>query len=313
MIFRGRVRRTQCPKQLRLGRNVTADPQYSAGQSLRFYRLKAENGSKMALIVLDLSDRSFSLLPFFGQKTITTSDMANQRKALAAINGGFFNLSNAESTSYVVIDGKSQCDPRQNKALIENPKLKPYMEAILNRSELRILEDKAGKRKACIARHNAAVPADWKLIHSVQAGPALLPANTEEEEAFVRKSADGKIVDSIGSFKRAARTACGITADNHLLLLCVANKGQEEFSSGATLAELAKTLEDLGCTGAINFDGGTSTTMVVAEGNYRDEGSYRANRVISSNPEKLIKSGLIILKTSHMPGGKERSTYDLPR
>lgn len=301
------------PETIKPWHELTADPQYSAGQSMRFYRLKAENGSQMALIVLDLSDVSFSLLPFFVQKNTTTSDLANKRKSLAAVNGGFFNLSNGESTSYVVIDGKSQCEPKQNKALIENQQLKPFMETILNRSELRILENKAGKRKAFIARHSAAIPADWKLVHSIQAGPALLPEITAEEEAFVRKSDDGKIIDSIGVYKRAARTACGITPDNHILLLCVANKGQQEFSSGVTLSELAKLMQELGSTSAINFDGGTSTTMVVAEGNYRDEESYRANKVISCNPEKLVKSGLIILKTAHMSRVKEQSTYQLPR
>lgn len=275
---------------------LNADQQYSAGQSLRFYRLQTETGSRAALVVLDLNDGNFELLPFFCEHSTCLSDVINKEKALAGINGGFFNLSNGESTSYVVIAGKNQCEPRQNKSLVENPQLKPYLETILNRSELRILKNAAGKRKACIVPHNTVVPAGWTLVHSIQAGPMLLPTNTEEEEAFVRKSKEDKLIDAIGSHKQAARTAIGITPDNHILLLCIASKGQEEFSSGVTLEQLAKILVDLGCNQAINFDGGTSTTMVVAEGDYRDEANYHVSKIISGHPEKLIKSGLIIAK-----------------
>ena len=286
---------------------LTADPQYSAGQSLRFYDLKTENGSRASLAVLDLNDRTFQLLPFFCDRTMTASNIAKAEKALIAINGGFFNLSNGESTSYIVINGKPQCDPTHNKALVENPSLKPYLETIFNRSELRILENKEGKRKAYIVPHNESIPQGWTLLHSIQAGPMLTPTLTDTEEAFVRKTADGKIVDSIGSYKQAARTAVGITHDGHILLLCVASKGQKEFSSGVTLAQLAKTMSDLGCSRSINFDGGTSTTMVVAEGDYRDEASYCVNKVISSSPEKLLKSGLVIKKNAY----KTVSPYDV--
>ncbi len=273
---------------------LNADPQYSAGQSLQFYNLKTENGSQAALVVLDLNNRNFELLPFFCEHPTCPSEIARKEKALAAINGGFFNLSNGESTSYVVINGKPQCEPKHNKALVENPTLKPYLETIFNRSELRILENKEGQRKARIMPHNTAIPDGWTLIHSLQAGPMLIPTLTESEEAFVRKTDAGKIIDSIGSHKRAARTAVGVTHDNHILFFCVANKGQEEFSSGITLAELAKTMADLGCAQAINLDGGTSTTMVVAQRDFRDAISYHLNKVIAGNQEKMVKSGLMI-------------------
>ena len=287
---------------------LNADPQYSAGQSMRFYNLKTENGSQAALVVLDLNDRNFEVLPFFCEHTTSPSDIARKEKALAAVNGGFFNLSNGESTSYVVINGKSQCEPKNNKALMENPTLKPYLETIFNRSELRILANKEGKRKAFIMPHNAPIPDGWTLLHSLQAGPMLVPTLTDTEEAFVRKTDKGKIVDSIGSNKQAARTAVGVTHDNHILLLCVASKGQAEYSSGVTLAQLAKTMSDLGCSQAINLDGGTSTTMVVAEGNFRDAGSYLINKVVSGNQEKMVKSGLMILKTA----GKSKCPYQMP-
>jgi exopolysaccharide biosynthesis protein len=271
--------------------------------------LKIGNGSRAALVVFDLNDKKFTLKPFYNQRTETVSSIVKEHNALVGINGGFFNLSNGESTSYVIIDGKNQCEPKENKALIENPALKPYLETIFNRSELRILEDSNNKRKASINKHNDPVPDGWTLVYSLQAGPALLPKITDSEEAFTRQSADGKLIDSIGSQTKAARTAIGITNDNHILLLCIANKNQDAFSSGATLEEVSIILQQLGCTKAINLDGGTSTTMVITEGNRRNDSSCSMYKVIAGEPEKHVKSGWIIEKSSN----QSNSTYSFPR
>jgi exopolysaccharide biosynthesis protein len=117
-----------------------------------------------------------------------------------------------------------------------------------------------------------------------------LPALTSEEEAFVRTEADGKKVDSIGSQRTAARTAFGITPDSHALLVCIAGKGQDEFSAGISLPDLANLLKHLGCQDAINFDGGTSTTMVANQDWIIPDGTAAAQ-----TPEKLVKSGLAIV------------------
>jgi len=283
---------------------LSTERRYSISQSFRFCRFQTKNGSMAALLIFDLNDRNFVLKPFFNQRNATVSSTVKEQKGLVGLNGGFFNLSNGESTSYVVIDGKNQCDPKQNKALIENPELKSYLEIILNRSELRILEDSNKKLKACITFHTDPVPVGWTLLHSLQAGPSLLPKLTDCEEAFTRQSPEGKVIDSIGVKKKAARTAVGITRDNHVLLLCVANKNQDEFSSGVTLDELAQMLRELGCSQAMNLDGGTSTTMVITEGDARDESDYSVDKVIAGEPEKLVKSGLLIEKNVNR--GKSR-------
>ncbi|HEY9784184.1 MAG TPA: phosphodiester glycosidase family protein, partial [Candidatus Obscuribacterales bacterium] len=192
-----------------------------------------------------------------------TSSALVRENALAAINAGFFNLSDGESASYVFIDGKKMCEPRENHDLVSNPRLKPFLEQIFNRTEVRFVEDSSGRRSVLFARHNQRLPNRVKLIHSIQAGPRLLPTFTAADEAFIRTEADGKDVDSIGCKRTAARTAFGVTADNRALLLTVAGKGQDEFSSGITLDQLIAVLRRLGCVSAINFDGGTSTTMAV--------------------------------------------------
>lgn len=273
---------------------LTADEHIGPQGQLPLFKLRTNNGSVAYLVVVNSKDKSYRLAPFFYRSTGTTSDAAHKRGALVAINGGYFNLSDAQSASYVFLDGRNQCEPRNNKALINNPKLKSYLPIIFNRSELRILRNSQGQARLEICRHDKPIPSGWLLEGSLQAGPQLLPELTAEQEAFVRTNPDGTIADSIGSRKTAARTACGITPEGHVLILCVASKGQDEFSSGVTLAELADIFRHLGCDRAINFDGGTSTTMAVCSKTDPQQ-PCSIRQVCGRTPEKLIKSGLTVI------------------
>ncbi|MFI4912605.1 MAG: phosphodiester glycosidase family protein [Sedimentisphaeraceae bacterium JB056] len=60
------------------------------------------------------------------------------------------------------------------------------------------------------------------------------------------------------------RSAGGITADNHLILLTVDGR-QEGFSEGMYVSEVADLLISLGAVQGINFDGGGSTAMAFAD------------------------------------------------
>ena len=60
---------------------------------------------------------------------------------------------------------------------------------------------------------------------------------------------------------RNPRTAIGYTADNKLILVAV--DGRENSSIGLTLNELSSLMKELGCTNAMNLDGGGSTVMYV--------------------------------------------------
>jgi exopolysaccharide biosynthesis protein len=287
-----------------------------------FYRFKTENGSDASLLIIDLKAKKFAIQPFFNRTASTTSDAARRLDAIAAINGGYFNLSDGESASYVVIDQQAQCNPKTNKALIGNPSLAPFLPAVYNRSEVRILSDKQGEMTVSISPHEDPVPNGYTLVHSIQAGPRLLPELTARQEAFVRTNSEGKIVDSIGCYKTAARTALGITDDDHILLLCVAGKGQKEFSSGISLPDLASLLQHLGCTEAINFDGGTSTTMVVIA-QKRDQvaslpktnssTSPGYTQVCGQTPEKLVRSGLLVVQTPYRSKSRSEVHFEATR
>jgi hypothetical protein len=262
-----------------------------SAQTIRYCELEAAHHSKAFLLVVPLHQSKFEVMPAVNNPNDATSAAVRKENALAGVNGAYFNLKGGLSASYVTINGRQICDPHENSLLTANPKLKPYLSAIFNRSELRILTDKKGKVSARIQAHDAPLPEGCTLKHALQAGPRLLPELTAKEEAFLRTDPDGSQTDSIGCLKTAARTACGITTDDHCLLLSVSGPKQDEFSSGVTLADVADLLKKLGCVEAINFDGGASTTMVV-----KLDADQDGTMVCGREPETLVKSCLLLKK-----------------
>lgn len=94
----------------------------------------------------------------------------------------------------------------------------------------------------------------WENVqHIISGGPYLIKDN----QIFIDMTAQK--LQSIGG--RNPRTAIGYTEDNNLVLVAV--DGREGSSVGLTLVELAKLMKTLGCTNAINLDGGGSTVMYV--------------------------------------------------
>lgn len=252
-------------------------------------------GARCVLIVIAARSK-YVLAPAIIDKTAPTSTIAGASKAVVAVNGGYFNLSDGESASYMVLDTKAVLDPRLNKALTSNPKLAPFLPQIFNRSELRVYQDRAGHRQYAIERHQHTVPAGLKLLHALQGGPRLLPELTSVEEAFVRTEADGKQVDSIGVNRTAARTAIALSASGDKMIISCAGKGQDEFSSGLTLPDLASLLKSLGAVDALNFDGGTSTTLVVKNADVKPGAAGHYEMLIGRQPETRVRSILSVGK-----------------
>lgn len=95
---------------------------------------------------------------------------------------------------------------------------------------------------------------EWNGVkHIISGGPYLVKDN----EVFVDITAQK--LGAIGG--RNPRSAIGYTADNNLVLVAV--DGREGSSIGMTLMELASFMKSIGCTNAMNLDGGGSTVMYV--------------------------------------------------
>lgn len=95
---------------------------------------------------------------------------------------------------------------------------------------------------------------EWKDVkHIISGGPYLVKNN----EVFVDMTAQK--LGAIGG--RNPRSAIGYTADNNFIFVAV--DGREGSSVGMTLMELANFMKSIGCTNAMNLDGGGSTVMYV--------------------------------------------------
>lgn len=100
-----------------------------------------------------------------------------------------------------------------------------------------------------------------KIEHLISAGPYLI----REGKIVVNAEAEGFAEDKITK-GRAQRSAIGVTKDNQLLMITVAN---------TNMNELAQIMNELGAVEAINLDGGASS------------GLYANGRVITVPGRKL--------------------------
>lgn len=108
-----------------------------------------------------------------------------------------------------------------------------------------------GKKKAKVEINTNP---DWQNVtHIISGGPYLV----KNGERFI----DTKEQKLLAIGGRNPRTAIGYTADNKLILVAV--DGRENSSIGLTLNELSSLMKELGCTNAMNLDGGGSTVMYV--------------------------------------------------
>lgn len=95
---------------------------------------------------------------------------------------------------------------------------------------------------------------EWKNVkHIISGGPYLV----KNGEVFVDMSAQK--LSAIGG--KNPRSAIGYTADGNLIMVAV--DGREGSSVGMTLMQLAGFMKSIGCTNAMNLDGGGSTVMYV--------------------------------------------------
>ena len=97
----------------------------------------------------------------------------------------------------------------------------------------------------------------WDVMSAVGGSPMLAKDGTilitDQDELI-----------SINNNSSRPRSAIGHTANGMVLLLAVEGDNAPAGYAGVNLPELAAMLRELGCTNAINLDGGGSTSLVIA-------------------------------------------------
>ncbi|WAC41810.1 phosphodiester glycosidase family protein [Pedobacter sp. SL55] len=179
------------------------------------------------------------------KELITTSAFAKKHKAIAAVNGTFFDIKNGGSVDFVKVNDTIINQNRQEK---NNKRALHQQAAVVINDYLLAIKKWDGTDKW---ENNLS---DKNIMLS---GPLLLLDNQKEK------------LDSVTFNKlRHPRTAIGVKPNGSVLLLTV--DGRQGNSAGMSLFELAKIMQWLGCTSAINLDGGGSTTLWAKD--YGDNG-----------------------------------------
>ncbi|MEH2290096.1 phosphodiester glycosidase family protein [Nostoc sp.] len=227
----------------------------SPPKTIRYFDRTLPQG--IAHILLIPANSKFLVTPALSQKVGTVEEFAQRYQAVAVLNAGFFDPANQKTTSYIVRQGNLVADPKENERLVNNPNLKPYLDQIFNRTEFR--------RYLCgqtirysIALHSQSPPAGCQLVDAIGAGPRLLPELTLEKEGFI-DNANKR--DALGSNQPNARTAVGITRDDSVILVMVAQKPSAPANSGISLPALADLMKTLDADQAMNLDGGSSSSL----------------------------------------------------
>lgn len=195
-------------------------------------------GGRQTINVLDvdLAHPAVSIRPHGGDGCIRPSRVGPAEGAVAAINAGFFDT------------GPGTCPP---------------LDLIKIEGELVATNRLTGSAQRSFGVTPAGAPlmawvaanADWPAAWSAIGGhPSLVTAGA----AAVDPDRDTSFYDS-----RHPRTALGLTAGGHLLLVTVDGRGPAGV--GMTMDALAQHLVNLGVVDGFNLDGGGSTAMWIAD------------------------------------------------
>ncbi|HOC24736.1 MAG TPA: phosphodiester glycosidase family protein [bacterium] len=229
-------------------------------------------------IDIDLNVPDLAVCPYLSttsSRKETVPDFTARTGAFAAVNGGYFGLADGASYSAVVYPDRVLA---QNVAVVtRDNKSYPVTRSLfsLNTSRSPAVDwiYHFGGRPADIYRYAQPAPNVMgtpaplplaaagtpyaEILTAIGGGPTLL------KNGQVRISYDEEVFwgSGVGADNRDPRTAVGYTPGHHVLLMVV--DGRQAASEGATLAELAAMLLELGCVEAMNLDGGGSTQMSI--------------------------------------------------
>ena len=210
----------------------------SDGITLRSTVTSLFNSSQAIYVVdIDTAGGAFELGVAVAGPPMVTSAFAVQQKAIVAVNATFFNMAEGYNVHYVQVDDSTV--------------------AVTDEKEFGI-------------RATGLFTADGEVADISQWGPEREDAGVvSAEDAIVSGPLliDDRVEMSLDSINfntnRHPRTMVGITGNGHLLFVVVDGR-QPGYAEGMSLFELRALAHSLGCTDALNLDGGGSTTMVVA-------------------------------------------------
>lgn len=224
------------PKTKLLSRHFNQQNLFLANQNISIVEVKPKGNAPLFNLGYEVKELK------------TTSTFGKASNAVAAINGTFFDVKNGGSVDFIKVNGKeispNILDKNGNRARHQQAAV------VIKNGKLSIEKwDGTKKWEESLTAENI-----------MNSGPLLIFKQTDE-----------KLDSTEFNRLRHPRSAVGIKPNGNVILLTV--DGRHENSAGMSLFELTKIMKWLGCTSAINLDGGGSTTLWVS--------SPKANGVVN--------------------------------
>ena len=187
------------------------------------------------ILMIDLQKRGISIL-YNPKENVKTSIQASTSGAIAATNAGFFNVKEGGSVTYIKIAGK----------IIDADTAKKWPMNINMTGS--VLIDSKGHLSIGTSMTNTWYDSHTEFPFVLVTGPLLLH---DKKRVLLPKTS---LV-----ITRHPRTAVGVINKNKIVLVTIDGRTSEAY--GMTLMKLTDLMISLGCSDAVNLDGGGSTTM----------------------------------------------------
>jgi exopolysaccharide biosynthesis protein len=190
------------------------------------------------ILFVNLHKRMISL-SYNPKKNIIVSTQAGEVGALAAVNGGFFNMKDGGSIAYIKIKGLI-VDIDTAKKWTRNSNLNG---AVLINAKGNVTIDHV--------KMNNWYDSHKEFQDILVAGPLLIERREEMQ-----------LPPTPLVMNRHPRTAIGKKGNHKIVLVTL--DGRTNQAKGMTIVELVDFMKSLHCRDAVNLDGGGSTTMWIS-------------------------------------------------
>lgn len=227
----------------------------------------------ISLVRFPLKSHTVSIVESGGKDAGITSKLALGNRAVAAINGSYFNMKTFEPATFVKDEGRVLCDRTD-----DDPKRCNGMFRI---------QDKKGRIIDILTVDSLSTPGaakGWR--EAIVSGPVLM-----EDGVAVDYPDDGSKYFRNFYARRHPRTLMGYTADGWVYFIVVDGRfpGKGE---GMSIDELEVLCESLGLYEAINLDGGGSSTLWTSDQGVRNH-PYD-NKQFDHEGERTVPNILIV-------------------
>jgi hypothetical protein len=260
---------------------------------------------KAFAFIYDLTDTTieFTTTMNTARKTPTDWQLSETGTKLAVMNGGYFDLTNGQSYSSVISNGV-QLSPNvraltralngvntsyyPTRAVFGLTNRVPSVDWIYNTTGTTnysyALPSPNVLNSPPQAQPSATFPSTgtlWQVTQGIGGSPMLIKGGSI-------KISDAEELIDINNTTGRSRTAIGYTANKRLIMLVVEKSGSRG-TDGVSLSQEAQMLKDMGCTDAINLDGGGSTCLLVGSAGL-------ATNIPEGGVQRAVTSAIIIKK-----------------